>query len=73
MRKEFSEDIKKFLAEKFPDADIYSMNLEELKRFREDVVQKRQEYNLLELSQKVLANAAYGSCASNKFYFYNLN
>jgi DNA polymerase elongation subunit (family B) len=73
MKKEFSEDIKQFLKDKFPDADIYSMNLEELKRFKEEVTQKRQEYNLLELSQKVLANAAYGSCASNKFYFYNLN
>ena len=69
--KEFSQDIKNFLQKHFPDKDIYNMSLDELKAFKTEVIQKRQEYALLENSQKVLANAAYGSCASPAFYFYN--
>ena len=69
--KEFSQDIKNFLQKHFPDKDIYKMSLDELKAFKTEVIQKRQEYALLENSQKVLANAAYGSCASPAFYFYN--
>ena len=69
--KEFSQDIKNFLQKHFPDKDIYNMSLDELKAFKTEVIQKRQEYALLENSQKVLANAAYGSCAPPAFYFYN--
>ena len=69
--KEFSQDIKNFLQKHFPDKDIYNMSLDELKAFKTEVIQKRQEYALLQNSQKVLANAAYGSCASPAFYFYN--
>ena len=32
---EFSDDIKKLLAEKYPNVDIYNMPLDELKEFRE--------------------------------------
>jgi hypothetical protein len=70
---EFSQDIQKFLEENYPNVDIYNMTLEELKAFKTEIIQKRQEYALLENAQKVLANAAYGSSASNVFYFFNVN
>lgn len=68
---EFSEDIKKLLSEKFPDVNIYKMNLKELKQFRESIEELREEYFMLEISQKQLGNAAYGACANQFFYFYN--
>lgn len=71
--KEFSKEINEFLAKHFPDKDMYKMSLDELVEFRTHVAQKRQEYALLENAQKVLANAAYGSCASHHFAFYNVN
>ena len=67
---EFSEDIKNLLAERFPGKDIYSMSKEELMKFREDVEDLRHEYSLLELGNKTLGNAAYGSCGNEHFYFY---
>lgn len=70
--KEFSEDIQKFLNEYFPGENIYEMNKEQLEDFNQRVLRKRQEFALLENAQKVLANAAYGSSASNHFYFYNV-
>ena len=68
---EFSEDIKKLLSEKFPGVDIYNMDLKELKQFRESIEELREEYFMLEISQKQLGNAAYGACANQFFYFYN--
>lgn len=67
---EFSEDIKNLLEERFPGKDIYSMSKEELIKFREDVEDLRHEYSLLELGNKTLGNAAYGSCGNEHFYFY---
>lgn len=68
---EFSEDIKKLMAERYPDKDIYNMDLKELKQFRETVEELREEFFMLELSMKQLGNAAYGACANQFFYFYN--
>lgn len=68
---EFSDDIKKLLAEKYPNVDIYNMPLDELKEFRETMEELREEYFMLELAQKQLGNAAYGACANQYFYFYN--
>ena len=69
---EFSKEIQEFLDEKFPGVDIESMSLKQLKQFREDVSDIRNEYSLLELSQKTLGNAAYGASANHGFYFYNV-
>lgn len=69
---EFSKEIQEFLNEKFPGVDIESMSLKQLKQFREDVLDIRNEYALLELSQKTLGNAAYGASANHGFYFYNV-
>ena len=52
MSLQLSEDVQKFLKEEYPNADIDNMSLEELKTFKEEIVQKRQELNLLELTQK---------------------
>ena len=68
--KEFSEDIKKLLAERFPGRNIYDMDLNELKEFKEEVVDLRHEYALLENAYKVCANAGYGSSANEHFYFF---
>ena len=68
---EFSEDIQKLLKEKFPDKDIYSMSIEELNEFKRELTMLRQEYSLLELGTKTLANASYGSSANQYFFFYN--
>lgn len=68
--KEFSEDIKKLLAERFPGRNIYEMDLDELNEFKEEVVDLRHEYALLENAYKVCANAGYGSSANEHFYFF---
>lgn len=68
---EFSDDIKKLLAERYPDQDIYNMSLDELKKFRETVEELREEFFLLEIAMKQLNNASYGACANQFFYFYN--
>ena len=69
---DFSEDIQELIRDRFPDRDIYSMSLEELKNFRTEVVDLRHEYSLIELANKLLGNGAYGSSASVAFYFFNL-
>ena len=69
---EFSEDIKKLLAEHYPDKDIYNMSVQELKQFKEEISNLRQEYSLLELAYKTLGNAADGAAANQFFYFYNV-
>ena len=53
---EFSEDIKQLLKDKFPDKDMYSMSKDELIQFREEVVELREEYNLLEMAMKIRFN-----------------
>lgn len=68
---EFSDRIKVFLKSHFPDEDIYNMSLDELEDFKKRVIQKRQEYSLLELAMKTSGNAAYGACASPYFFFFN--
>ena len=69
---EFSEDIKKLLVEHYPNKDIYQMSLDELKSFKDEITNLRQEYSLLELAYKTLGNAAYGASANAWFYFYNV-
>jgi hypothetical protein len=68
----FSEDIVALLEERFPDKDIYSMSVDELKKMKEDVEQIKQEYFSLEMAFKTLGNAAYGASANRFFYFYNV-
>ena len=72
-RFKFSDDIKQVLAEKFPDKDMYNMSLEELETFKEEVLELRQQYSLLETGAKLCGNAAYGASANKHFYFYNVN
>jgi len=68
----FSEDIVQLMKEHYPDKDIYNMNLDELKAFKEEVTNLRQEYTLLEMACKTLGNAAYGAAANQYFYFFNI-
>lgn len=68
--KEFSEDIKQLLEERFPSRNIDTMTLEELKEFKEEVIDLRHEYSLLEIAYKDCANAGYGSAANEFFYFF---
>lgn len=70
---DFSEDIRNFLKEEYPNVDIENMSVEELKQFKEQVQNKRSEYLLLEMAQKQLGNAAYGAAAFPMFYFFNVN
>ena len=69
----FSPDIEELLKEKYPDVNIYNMTLDELKAFRIEIEDLRHEYSLIELANKTLGNAAYGSSANRFFYFYNVN
>ena len=75
MNMEFSEDIKELLKNKFnlTQEDLHKLSIDELKKLKEDIIDLRHEYSLLELSQKTLGNAAYGSSANQYFYFYNVN
>lgn len=68
---EFSNQIKDFLKETYPNKNIYEMSLDELKTFKSEVTDKRHEYELLELAVKTCMNAAYGSAANQFFYFFN--
>lgn len=70
---DFSQEIKDFLKKEYPNVDIENMSLEELKEFKNEVQEKRQEYFLLEIAQKTLGNAAYGAAASPYFYFFNVD
>ena len=70
---EFSENIINFMNKEFPDVkldDIKEMDLTSLKKLREKVLEKRQEYSLIELAYKTCANAAYGSSGNEHFYWY---
>lgn len=70
---EFSDNITAFLQKEFPGVDAASiggMSLEELTQLRQKIVEKRQEYALIELAYKTCANAAYGSCGNKHFYWY---
>ena len=70
---EFSENIKTFMQKEFPDVnidDIKDMDLHSLKQLREKILEKRQEYALIELAYKTCANAAYGSSGNEHFYWY---
>ena len=69
---EFSKEIQDFLQKEYAGVDIYSMSVDELKQFREELVEKRQEYFMLEMAMKTLGNAAYGASANHHFYFYNV-
>lgn len=71
---EFSENIVKFLDKEFnhiTHEDINNMSLEELLKLKEMVIQKRQEYFLIEMAYKTCANAAYGACGNEHFYWYH--
>lgn len=68
---DFSDKIKVFIDRHFKDIDIYKLSIDELKEFKKRVLQKRQEYALLELAMKLSGNGAYGACASPYFYFFN--
>ena len=70
---EFSDDIKELLNERYPDIDLENMSLCELQQLREEIVDLRHEYSLIELGFKTLGNAAYGASANQYFYFYNVN
>lgn len=70
---EFSDDIKQLLDERYPYIDLEHMTLAELQQFRDEIVDLRHEYSLIELGFKTLGNAAYGASANQFFYFYNVN
>ena len=67
----FSKEIQDFLDKYYPNLNIEELSLAELKKLKDDIIHRRQEYALLENGTKVLANAAYGACASPFFYFFN--
>ena len=71
----FSEDIVKVLKDDFnlnPE-DLQNLSLDELKYLKEQVIDLREEYWLLEMAMKALGNAAYGAAANQYFYFFNIN
>lgn len=67
----FSEDIEELIKNELGDKDYTKMSLTELIQFREEVVDKHHEYELIEKANKTLGNAAYGACANQYFYFFN--
>lgn len=73
-RIKWDDDVIALFNEKFPNKDIYNMDLDELKHLRDDVEALREEFSLVEQAYKVLSNGAYGASANAKgFYFYNLS
>lgn len=72
-KKQFSDKVNKFLEEKFPGVDIYSLSLDELKLMKENVEELYEENSMLELGSKLLNNAAYGACANPFFYWFDPN
>jgi DNA polymerase elongation subunit (family B) len=48
------------------------LSKDELNHLKDEVIELRQEYSLLELAMKTLGNAAYGAAANRFFYFYNI-
>lgn len=73
MALELSQEIREFLKNEYPNVDIENMSVAELKAFKEEITNKRQELNLLEQAHKSLGNAAYGAAASPFFYFFNVD
>jgi len=69
----FSEDIVKIVEEHFNNVDLTTLNKEQLEHIKEQVIELRQEYFLLEIAMKTLGNAAYGAAANRFFYFYNVS
>lgn len=69
---EFTDKITDFVNEYFPKVDFYNIDKEELEKIKEEVLILKDEYALLENAYKVCANAGYGSCANQFFYFYNV-
>lgn len=71
--KKYSERMQRFIDKEYPEyKDIDKMSLEELKDFREYVIQQKEAHSLLDLSYKTCANAGYGSSANEHFYFYDV-
>ena len=64
---ELSQEIREFLSTEYPNTDIENMSVDELRAFKEEITNKRQELLLLEMAQKTLGNAAYGASASPWF------
>lgn len=71
-KKVFSEQCQQFMKEKLGGKDIYSLSLEELKTYKEDLEHLIEENSMLELCSKLLNNAAYGACANRFFYYYDM-
>lgn len=71
-KKVFSEQCQQFMKDKLEGKDIYSLSLEELKQYKEDLEHLIEENSMLELCSKLLNNSAYGACANRFFYFYNM-
>lgn len=71
-KKVFSEQCQQFMKDKLGGKDIYSLSLEELKTYKEDLEHLIEENSMLELCSKLLNNAAYGACANRFFYFYDM-
>lgn len=71
-KKVFSGQCQKFMKEKLENKDIYSLSLDELKQYKEDLEHLIEENNMLELCSKLLNNSAYGASANCFFYFYNM-
>lgn len=72
-KKEFSDDIKDFMVKRLNNQDIYSLNLDELILYKENLQSLIDETLMLELASKLLNNAAYGASANQYFYFYNMS
>ena len=73
--KKLSEDIVQLLKDKFNKTidDVQNMSEQELTLFKNEIIDIRHEYSLLELAHKVLGNGLYGACANQYFYFFNPN
>lgn len=67
----FSEKVQNWFEENWPNKDIDSLSLDELKQLKDEVVAARQQLKCKEDANKQLGNAAYGACANPGFYFFN--
>lgn len=70
---EFSEGIQQLIKERFGNINIYELSLDELKKLKEEVLDLRHEYSLIELAFKTLGNACYGASGNEHFYFFNVD
>ena len=71
--KQFSTEIQTFIHEHFPDIegqDLETWSVQDLKNLKDRVIEKREEYGLLEQSRKISANSAYGASGNEHFYWY---